>query len=314
MEVDSFPPTADASDSLEAVGTVLDSLDALVYVSDIETHELLYINAYGRRHWGPPVGRKCWEVLQSGQSGPCEFCTNARLLDDAGTPKGVHVWEFQNTQNQRWYQCRDQVIRWPDGRQVRLEVATDITDRKLMEQALEEAKHRAEQLAHRDELTGLHNRRAFFALGEQLWRYAQRNNASIALIMFDLDGFKGINDRFGHAAGDRVLRAVGQTSKRLVRDSDILARLGGEEFAIVMMDSDGHDARTLAERLRQAIESTPVIFEGHSIVCSSSFGIDFDSPANASLDTLLKRADDAMYRAKRNGRNRVESRLIARDS
>ena len=133
--------------------TILDSLDALVYVADMQTYELLYTNEYGKNVWGDIQGKTCWKVLQEGQSGPCTFCTNDRLLDSEGQPSGVYVWEFQNTVNQHWYQCRDQAIRWTDGRLVRLEIATDITDRKLAEDELRIAKQRAEELAGQQSLS-----------------------------------------------------------------------------------------------------------------------------------------------------------------
>jgi PAS domain S-box-containing protein len=115
---------------------VLDSLDAAVYVTDIKTHELIFINQYIRNIFGDIEGKTCWQVLQSGQSGPCNFCTNDKLIDSEGKPKDVYQWEFQNTINGRWYDIRDRAIEWMDGRIVRLEIATDITDRKTMEQTL----------------------------------------------------------------------------------------------------------------------------------------------------------------------------------
>lgn len=124
--------------SHERFQAVMDSLDALVYVADMETYELLFINRYGQSVWGDITGTTCWQSLQAGQSGPCEFCTNTRLLDASGRPNNVHIWEFQNTVTHRWYECRDQAIRWTDGRLVRMEIATDITDRKRVEDALKE--------------------------------------------------------------------------------------------------------------------------------------------------------------------------------
>ncbi len=114
--------------------TLVDSLDALVYVADFNTHELLYVNQYGRDIWGEIPGQICWQTLQVGQTGPCDFCTNDKLLDGAGRPTGAYVWEFQNTMNNEWYECRDQAIEWTDGRYVRMEVATNITARKRAEQ------------------------------------------------------------------------------------------------------------------------------------------------------------------------------------
>ncbi|MCX7591929.1 MAG: ATP-binding protein, partial [Kiritimatiellae bacterium] len=114
--------------SEQLLRNVLDSLDAAVYVADMSSHEVLFANSYVSQRWGDLVGKICWQVLQQNQTGPCPFCTNALLLDSRGQPTGVHVWEFQNTVTGRWFQCRDIAIPWFDGRMVRLEIATDITE------------------------------------------------------------------------------------------------------------------------------------------------------------------------------------------
>lgn len=110
--------------------TVLENVEALIYVADMETYEILFINQYGKNIFGDVVGRKCWQVLQESQSGPCEFCTNDNLLDANGQPTGAYKWEYKNTKNDRWYDCRDIALRWVDGRMVRIEMSSDITDRK----------------------------------------------------------------------------------------------------------------------------------------------------------------------------------------
>lgn len=294
--------------SYKAVATILDSLDALVYVADMETHELIFFNDYGQTRWGAPQGRRCWEVLQKNQNGPCEFCSNHRLTDPGGEPNGVYVWEFQNTQNSRWYQCRDQAIRWIDGRLVRIEVATDITERKLMEQQLEEARNQAEHLANTDMLTGLNNRRAFFNLGEQLMKEAARFCQPVSLIMFDLDYFKQINDRYGHAGGDAVLVNISSIIRNTAREADIVARLGGEEFAVLLPQTGFEQATNLAGRLREALVENNTEFNGQQIPCTASFGISCaDIPSAMTLDQLLSRADHGLYVAKRNGRNQTAS-------
>jgi two-component system NtrC family sensor kinase len=122
-------------ESTERMAVILDGINALIYVADLETHELLFVNKYGRDIWGEIAGKICWETLQEGQGGPCAFCTNDRLLTADGAPTGVYAWEFQNTITGCWYDCRDQAIRWSDGRLVRMEIATDITDRKKAEEA-----------------------------------------------------------------------------------------------------------------------------------------------------------------------------------
>lgn len=290
----------------EAVNTVLDSLDALVYVSDMQTHELIFLNAYGRQHWGVPNKRKCWEVLQQGQTGPCSFCTNNRLLNADGTPASVHIWEFRNTVTQRWYQCRDQAIQWPDGRMVRIEIATDISELKDAQAELKAAKRLAEELAHQDELTGLCNRRAFIAAGQRAIDQAQRLGHSLALIVFDADHFKSINDRHGHAAGDLVLQQLARVASDQVRAGDILARIGGEEFALLLPGADASAACQMAERLRQAIEQLSTEYLGVNIGVTCSFGVTVSDNGRTSLEQLMSLADRAAYQAKGLRRNCVE--------
>src|SRR5690554_70690 len=285
--------------------TILDNLDAMVYVADFKTHELLYMNAFGYNILGDfQQGQKCWQVLQDADS-PCSFCTNHLLLDSSGNATGVHVWEFQNTVNKRWYQCRDQAITWTDGRLVRLEIATDITDRKNMELALQSAQQRAEAASLQDELTQLNNRRAFFQLGGQFLKQAKRRNTPIAAIMFDLDHFKLINDTYGHEAGDAVLREVGRLLLAEVRESDIAARIGGEEFAVLLPESSQEQAMELAERLRNTLDGLKVRYKQTMLRPTASFGVAMLSPDDDRLESLLSRADEAMYLSKADGRNRV---------
>ncbi len=122
--------------SHERLLMVLNSLNAVVYVADMKTYEVLFINKYTRDVFGDIEGNICWQSMQSGQSAPCEFCTNDRLLDSDGNPAGAYNWEFQNTVNGRWYYLQDRAIRWVDDRLVRIEIATDITDRKMVEHHL----------------------------------------------------------------------------------------------------------------------------------------------------------------------------------
>ena len=135
----------DLNESHERFRTVLDGLDSLVYVADMDTYELLYINKYGREKWGDISGRTCWQSLQAGQSGPCEFCTNDRLIAKDGTLMDPYIWEFKNTIDDEWYECRDQAIRWLDGRIVRMEIASNITQRKLAEEQKAELEEKLRQ-------------------------------------------------------------------------------------------------------------------------------------------------------------------------
>jgi len=289
-----------------AIETVLDSLDALVYVADMQNHELLFLNRYGRDNWGVPNGRKCWQVLQDGQTGPCSFCTNSYLLDEQGQPAAVHVWEFRNTVTGRWYQCRDQAIHWPDGRHVRIEIATDISELKETQAQLKAAKQQAQELAHQDELTGLSNRRAFMQAGQMAVNQAARLGHAVALIAFDADYFKQINDEHGHLAGDQVLQRLASTTSSMVRGGDVLARIGGEEFALLLPGANLHAAAEMAERLRTAVELMGKDYEGKTINVTCSFGVTASVDGKASLQQLMSKADKATYAAKHCGRNCVE--------
>ena len=294
-------------ETYRGIATVLDSLDALVYVADMQTYELLFVNEYGRSIWGDIQGKICWKALQAGQDGPCPFCTNHLLLDESGAPRKVHVWEFQNTVNKHWYQCRDQAIRWIDGRMVRLEIATDITDKKHAEEELRAAKKYAEELSQMDELTGMKNRRAFFEQGNRLLEQAKRYKHPISVIMMDIDYFKSINDNFGHSIGDKVLQAVAEPLQRLVREIDIVARMGGEEFAFILPETGLEEAASLAERLRSEIENLVLDNKGHQIRITASFGVITCKNGDGNIEVLLTDADDALYMAKKNGRNQIKA-------
>jgi PAS domain-containing protein len=113
--------------------TVLNSIDAGAYVADMKTYELLFINDYIKEQLGDIVGEKCWQALHLGQDGPCPFCTNDRLIGPDGTPTGVYQWDYQNTINGRWYECRDRAIPWVDGTLKRFQIFIDITERRQAE-------------------------------------------------------------------------------------------------------------------------------------------------------------------------------------
>ena len=118
---------------------ILNSLDALVYIIDFETYELLFINEFGRRIWGEDYhGRPCWEVLQAGMSGPCEFCRSHQLEKLDGNSSGVLRWQLQNTVDGRWYDVRERLIKWEDGRTAKIHIGIDITDERDAQLSLQQ--------------------------------------------------------------------------------------------------------------------------------------------------------------------------------
>ncbi|MCF3935507.1 GGDEF domain-containing protein [Acuticoccus sp. M5D2P5] len=154
---------------------------------------------------------------------------------------------------------------------------------------------------NRDDLTGLYNRRGF---AEKAHALLASSADPVFAIMCDIDHFKGINDRFGHAAGDRVLTAVGQSIANRVRDGDIAGRLGGEEFSVVVVGLQAHEAAALAERLRMAVFELRNLAEPEMAGLSASFGVAERRPGE-NLWNVIERADAALYDAKAEGRNRV---------
>lgn len=167
-------------------------------------------------------------------------------------------------------------------------------------------KRAAELEARVDPLTGLNNRRAFLERAEQDVLRAARYDLPTALIMLDLDHFKVINDTYGHPAGDQVLVALSAVLFKSMREVDVVGRLGGEEFAILMPDTMAEAAIQAAERIRQAVEAMTLDADGRCIACTASFGISAFQPGDISIADLFSRADRALYRAKQMGRNRVE--------
>lgn len=166
-----------------------------------------------------------------------------------------------------------------------------------------------QRLATTDHLTGLFNRHHFFALAPRELERARRYHHGVALLIIDVDYFKAINDTYGHDAGDAVLRSIAERMRRELRDADILARFGGEEFIALLPETNLTGALRVAERLRAAIEVSPVPLQAHSVRVTISIGCAAlnSISGNDRLETLIQRADRALYRAKAGGRNQVAS-------
>jgi len=160
-------------------------------------------------------------------------------------------------------------------------------------------------LASTDGLTSLYNRRQFDVLARAEWARFQRYGRPLSLLILDIDKFKSINDRFGHDAGDLVLKAVADICKLTKRQPDVLARIGGEEFALLLPETDEAAAEIVAERFRNAIADHSGILAAEKIRVTVSIGVAGAALAMSSFEVMLKRADEALYEAKRTGRNRV---------
>lgn len=162
-----------------------------------------------------------------------------------------------------------------------------------------------QMLAITDELTGVYNRRGLFQFGEREFERARRFRRPLSAIMFDIDNFKQVNDQHSHAAGDRVLRALAECSQKNARHLDIIGRYGGEEFVILLPETDILTASHVAERLRGSVQKMVIVYEGLEICVTASLGIATLTPAMADLSALISAADIALLAAKDAGRNRV---------
>lgn len=160
-------------------------------------------------------------------------------------------------------------------------------------------------LAMKDTLTGIYNRRHFMMDLESEWKRFRRYGRPLSLLLLDIDHFKSINDRYGHDVGDQVIIAVARLCQTKTRDSDVAARIGGEEFGILLPEADLDEARIAAERLRVAIAEQPVDTSSGPLTVTVSIGAAPAEASAAGVAELMKRADEALYAAKRGGRNRV---------
>ncbi len=176
----------------------------------------------------------------------------------------------------------------------------DVTDRKDAEHRLRETNRALERLSLTDGLTGLWNRRHFDQMLAHEWVSARRYGTPLSVVMFDVDRFKRVNDRFGHVTGDRVLTALAKCLQKQTREADILTRYGGEEFALLLPQTDGQPALTLAERSRQAVAHS--IWEHGPVTVSA--GIASLNATTTTADELVRHADHALYVAKATGRNK----------
>jgi diguanylate cyclase (GGDEF)-like protein len=300
-----------ASRELVILQAALDNVDYGVMLLDEELRAR-FINRASRRLWGMSDrladGRPSFRRLMRNACDSGAFALPLEKRDDyvdwrvalvqAGdeTPMDLHLANGRIVR----FQCKA----LPAGG--RFLSYTDVTD--LVRHA-----ERLERLATTDEMTGICNRRHFLALAEEAWLRFLDDRAPLALFILDVDLFKSINDRFGHNVGDGVIRYVAGVCNTERRDGDILARIGGEEFVLLMPNTTGERAIAVAEQLRRRIEAEPLRVDGESLRVTISIGVTETDLATAGIGELMKRADNALYDAKRDGRNRVKSRFAAAD-
>ncbi len=180
----------------------------------------------------------------------------------------------------------------------------DVTDMALREQNIQAANKQLEELSKIDGLTQLLNRRTWEELLGMEYKRLQRSQAVSSLVMFDIDHFKRVNDNYGHQAGDEIIRMVSEQLRQQKRDSDVAGRYGGEEFGVILPDTNGQGGMIFCERLRRAIETTVVVYDRQPIPITISLGLaEFNSEGDTHLK-WLQNSDEALYASKESGRNK----------
>ncbi len=178
---------------------------------------------------------------------------------------------------------------------------------KNLQEELRETNKRLEELSNTDDLTKMYNRRYFMELLELEFQRAHRYQSKLSFVMIDIDHFKEFNDNFGHLQGDRILFEVAQILKENLRVHDIMGRYGGEEFGLMMPETDLDGAMIVAERYRRRVEEFVLFENDHQLKITISLGIArYPHAQIKTVDDLIRLADNALYDAKKHGRNRVE--------
>jgi diguanylate cyclase (GGDEF)-like protein/PAS domain S-box-containing protein len=292
--------------------SVVENIGEVIFRIDVLGH-WAYLNPAWETLTGQPIGTslgRSWLDLVE-PSARLELADRAEAVLRGEDGSARRIVRLETPTGLRWVELFIQGLRGEDGR---IAGATgtlrDIDDRKRLEEHVITAKRRAEQrareatlLASTDELTGIANRRAFLGQLEREIAGAAEFGWPLAVAMFDVDHFKLVNDRYGHAVGDRVLQLIAARAAGVVRGGDLVGRLGGEEFGILMPGATLEEAAHVAERLREAMETVAELDESLPGVTISIGIAAREEQRNAAH--LLAAADVALYAAKGEGRNRV---------
>lgn len=277
--------------------SILDNTGIDIYVNDFETHEILYVNKSMAALYGGQkafMGQKCWQTLFPGQSGPCEFCPQKKLIDNQGLPTKVYTWDYERAFDGSWFRVFSAAFHWVDGRLAHVVSSADITDNKRNEALVE-------NLANYDQLTKLPNRRMMVK------ECARRIDHATALeqgyiLFLDIDGFKLINDNLGHDAGDEFLIQLGEFFTEIPVLTNSIYRNGGDEFVAIFGGETvtKGNIKILAEFIHNRFRKPWKLKKGE-VVCSTSIGVACYPEDGVTAEELLQVADLAMYQVKKLG-------------
>ncbi|MFZ5354640.1 MAG: diguanylate cyclase [Bacillota bacterium] len=280
-----------------------------IYVVDVENCEIVYMNRFMIEKRGDFIGRKCHESIY-GEEKPCYFCKIPLLLSPDRKPnENTIVFENYNAVDDSWYQLQEKCLTWPDGRLVKYSIAVGINELKATQNRLAEAhavlalkNKELEKLSTTDRLTKLNNRFKLEEILNQELKSTCQNGKEMAVLLLDIDYFKKVNDTYGHQTGDSVLAEFARVLLDSIRKNYYASRWGGEEFLILCPETGIKSAMSFAEDLRRIIEEYTFTTENR-ITCSIGLTVYKNGDDE---NAIIVRADKALYKAKQNGRNRVE--------
>jgi diguanylate cyclase (GGDEF)-like protein/PAS domain S-box-containing protein len=270
---------------------IMASIKAGVMVIDVKKHKIVDINKAASELIGITkkniIGKECHEYVCPAERGRCPITDFKQVIDNSER-------SLINARHKKVPIIKTVVPITLKNRKCLLETFIDISERKRMDEKLK-------RLATTDILTGAYNRTVFDEIIAREMERVKRYKKSLSVIIFDIDHFKKVNDKFGHNVGDSVLKKIATIVKKTIRKVDYFIRWGGEEFVIISAETDKEHAYVLAERLRKGIEN--FTFNNLAQITISCGVAEFKK--EDTENTLIKRADDAMYKAKRKGRNRI---------
>jgi diguanylate cyclase (GGDEF)-like protein/PAS domain S-box-containing protein len=305
MALHKFAMESRVQDSEEKFRLVTESIEDVFWLNSFDLRELLYVSPAYEKIWG----RKREDLYRD----PLSFLEGVHLDDRHLVRAGMERLPLEGLQLEYRVVKPDGAVSWVrdrrfpvfdrQGKPYRLAgVATDVTEQKEVQQQLLILNRKLQQQATHDALTGLPNRRLHIDRLDQALAQACRSGECLAMMFIDLDGFKDINDRLGHAAGDEVLEIISRRLSHLLRASDTAARLGGDEFGLILTKINGRDdACLVAEKVLESI-SAPFMLRGERCRIGASIGISLYPEDGLSADELISRADTAMYTVKRSGK------------
>lgn len=249
-----------------------------------------------------PVDELLSTVAERGDYGPGETSALVARLKKLLCDQEPRTYE-QRLIMGKWIKCRTA----PMPNSGYIAVYRDINESKSLNERLE-------HLASVDALTNALNRRKFIETADAEFQRSRRYGRTLSFLVMDIDHFKSVNDSYGHATGDETLRSVARACRSVLRDADILGRIGGEEFAVVLPETDARAAHLAAERLRRAVAATTLATTEGNLSVTVSVGIAQAAPSHESAEAVIADADSALYQAKRTGRNKSMHASTARQS